>query len=344
MVFIAAPALPADVVALPVLTPPTTATVRTASSAPNGWTEYQVKGGDTLIGLAAIFRTTPGELATQNAIANPRALRAGTTILVPRGDAPSSPAEAAPAAPAAAPATPAAAGPTAYTVKEGDTPWAIALSHGISVPALLKANGLTTRTHIHPGQVLQITTMAAAAQAAPAKPAPAPEAPAAPAQSESADTLFPGHAGTPPMSASVAENRALLAAATVPSRTATRDLIVATATQHGVDPKLALAISMQESGWNQRNVSGANAIGAMQVIPSGGQWASAMIGRELNLLDTRDNVTAGVVMLRTLGRMASSEDEVIAAYYQGLASVRAKGWYDDTHFYVRSVKALKDRV
>ena len=41
---------------------------------------------------------------------------------------------------------------------------------------------------------------------------------------------------------------------------------------HGVDPKLALAISMQESGWNQRNVSGVNAIGAMQVIPAGGQW------------------------------------------------------------------------
>ena len=77
---------------------------------------------------------------------------------------------------------------------------------------------------------------------------------------------------------------------------------------------------MKESGWNQRNVSGVNAIGAMQVIPAGGQWAEAMIGRDLNLLDTRDNVTAGVVMLRTLGSMATSEDEVVAAYYQGFAS------------------------
>ena len=341
MVFIAAAALPADIIALPTHVPSTTVSVRTATTAPNGWTEYQVKGGDTLIGLAAIFRTTPGELATQNHITNARALRAGATILVPRGDVASpAPATAAPAAASA----PAPAGPTAYTVKSGDTPWGIAMAHGISVPALLKANGLGPRTHTHPGQVLQVTSMVAAAQAAPAKPAPAPQAAPAPAQTDGHDTIFPGHAGTPALSASVAENRALLATATVPSRTATRDLIVATATRHGVDPRLALAISMQESGWNQRNVSGSNAIGAMQVIPDGGAWASAMVGRPLNLLDTRDNVTAGVVMLRTLGTMASSEDEVIASYYQGFSSVRSKGWYDDTHFYVRSVKALKDRV
>ena len=65
-----------------------------------------------------------------------------------------------------------------------------------------------------------------------------------------------------------------------------------------------------------------------------------MIGRDLNLLDTRDNVTvAGVVMLRTLGSMATSEDEVVAATTRRFASVRSKGWFKDTHFYVRSVKA-----
>lgn len=335
MVLFTAPALPAEIVSLPSL-PATTATVRTNTTAPNGWTEYQVKGGDTLIGLAAIFTTSPGELAAHNNLANPRALRAGSTILVPRGDAAST-GQSGPAA-TADPAPPA----TAYTVKQGDTLWSIAASHSIGLPSLVKANGLNPRSHIHPGQVLQITTMVAAAQTAPAKPAPAPETPSAHRQSDGHDTVFPG--GTPAMSKNPATNRAALASATVPSRSATRDLIVATASQHGVDPKLALAISMQESGWNQRNVSGVNAIGAMQVIPAGGQWAEAMIGRDLNLLDTRDNVTAGVVMLRTLGSMATSEDEVVAAYYQGFASVRSKGWFKDTHFYVRSVKALKDRV
>jgi LysM repeat protein len=337
MVLFTAPALPADVLALPALPAASTATVRTSTTAPNGWTEYRVKGGDTLIGLAAIFRTTPGELATQNGLSNPRTLRAGQTILVPRGGA--APAAASPAT--AAPAAAAPTGGTAYTVKNGDTLWAIANAHGTTVPAILKANGLTAGAHIHPGQALTIGGAPAPAQVAAAKPAPAAPAPAV---SESHDTVFPGVQGTPAMSASVAENRALLAAATVPSRSATRDLIVATAAQHGVDPKLALAILMHESGWNQRNVSGVNAVGAMQVIPAGGQWASSLLGRQLNLLDTRDNVTAGVVMIRALGKMTTSEDELIAAYYQGLHSVRTKGWYDDTHFYVRTIHALKGRI
>ena len=75
-------------------------------------------------------------------------------------------------------------------------------------------------------------------------------------------------------------------------------MIIDTARRHGVDPRLALAVSWQESGWNQRQVSVANAIGAMQVIPSSGEWASQMAGRRLNLLKTQDNITAGVVILR----------------------------------------------
>ena len=82
-------------------------------------------------------------------------------------------------------------------------------------------------------------------------------------------------------------------------------MIVATARRHGVDPRLALAVGWQESGWNQRQVSVANAIGVMQVIPSSGQWASEMAGRRLNLLNTQDNITAGVVILRSLTRSAN---------------------------------------
>ena len=75
-------------------------------------------------------------------------------------------------------------------------------------------------------------------------------------------------------------------------------MIRRTALRHGVDPTLALAIGWQESGWNQQAVSVANAIGAMQVIPSSGDWASQLAGRRLDLLDAQDNVTAGVVILR----------------------------------------------
>jgi soluble lytic murein transglycosylase-like protein len=87
----------------------------------------------------------------------------------------------------------------------------------------------------------------------------------------------------------------------------------------------------------------ANAIGVMQVIPSSGQWASDLVGRRLDLLDARDNVTAGVVILKALTRSASSRRQAIAGYYQGLASVRARGMYVDTKAYVRSIESLVHR-
>ncbi len=43
-----------------------------------------------------------------------------------------------------------------YTVKKGDTPGGIASRHGVSLSALLRGNGLGTRSTIYPGQVLAI--------------------------------------------------------------------------------------------------------------------------------------------------------------------------------------------
>ena len=119
-----------------------------------------------------------------------------------------------------------------------------------------------------------------------------------------------------------------------------RALIVRTAKQQGVDPALALAISWQESGFNMRAVSVANAIGAMQVIPSTGEWISSVVGRRLDLLKPRDNVMAGVVLLRILTRSASQR-AAVAGYYQGLRSVRERGMFPDTKRYVANILALR---
>ncbi|KQZ88606.1 hypothetical protein ASD62_04095 [Phycicoccus sp. Root563] len=129
----------------------------------------------------------------------------------------------------------------------------------------------------------------------------------------------------------------------MPTRDQTRAMIIATARRHGVDPRLALAVAWQESGWNQRQVSVANAIGVMQVIPSSGEWASQMSGRRLNLMRTQDNITAGVVILRSLTRSAKNVDQAIAGYYQGLYSVQHHGMYADTKVYVKAVKAHRAR-
>jgi soluble lytic murein transglycosylase-like protein len=125
------------------------------------------------------------------------------------------------------------------------------------------------------------------------------------------------------------------------SRTSVRELIVHTARAFGVDPALALAVSWQESGFQQDIVSGAGAIGAMQVMPATGRFvAGYVVDHGLDLYDAPDNVIAGVAMLSVLLRAGSVADAV-AGYYQGLGSVRAHGMYPDTRRYVADVLALR---
>ena len=137
--------------------------------------------------------------------------------------------------------------------------------------------------------------------------------------------------------------RAQLARRHLPSQAGMRDIIVAKARANGVDPALALAVSYQESGWNMHVVSVANAVGAMQVIPATSAWISGVVGRRLDPTSPSDNATTGVVLLKILTRAASSERQAVAAYYQGLRSVRANGMFADTRRYVANVMALKAR-
>jgi LysM repeat protein len=131
----------------------------------------------------------------------------------------------------------------------------------------------------------------------------------------------------------------------VPPRSEVAQLVRSTALRWGVDPRLALGISWQESGFNQRMVSSVGAIGAMQVMPGTGRFvADYLVHRALNLYDARDNVTAGVALLAVLLRETRGNARVaVAAYYQGLASVQARGMYADTRRYVANVLALRER-
>lgn len=119
--------------------------------------------------------------------------------------------------------------------------------------------------------------------------------------------------------------------------------MVRSARRHGVEPDLALAISWQESGWQQRRISSAGAIGAMQVMPATGRWMSLDVGRRLNLYGLGDNVTAGVRLIDVL-RGETSERRAVAAYYQGLGAVQRHGLYPSTKVYVRDVLALRHRL
>ena len=129
-----------------------------------------------------------------------------------------------------------------------------------------------------------------------------------------------------------------------PGRAHVRRVIVDTARRHGVPPKLALAVSWQESGWQMHRTSSAHAIGAMQVLPATGVWMSMYAGRSLKLRHTRDNVLAGVLLLGVLDDQTRSRRHQVAAYYQGLGALREHGLYKATKRYVRNVRAIHQRL
>jgi LysM repeat protein len=290
----------------------TPARARAASTAPRTAT-YIVRSGDTLDGIAARFKVSLSTIYSLNKISRTAYIQPGQRVNVP-----------APAARARAKAgAPAAVMTTTLKVRAGDTLSAIALRHGVSQASLLKANGLSLRSILQIDQTLKLVT---------------------PVKKADSRNTFAGRTYSDKIVNAASANRSYLAAHSVPSRTKTKAMIKATAQRHGIDPALALAISWQESGWNQRQVSVANAIGAMQVIPSSGVWASGLAGRNLNLLKAQDNITAGIVILRSLTRSARSEEEAIAGYYQGLYSVQKNGMYRDTKQYVKSILALKKQM
>lgn len=101
---------------------------------------YTVKAGDTLSGIAAKYGTTYQAIAAYNGIKNPNLIFVGQKIKIPAGNAGAQTA------------------PKIYTVKKGDSLWAIAASQlgsGSRWPEIQKLNGLTSTT-IYAGQKLKI--------------------------------------------------------------------------------------------------------------------------------------------------------------------------------------------
>ncbi|MBT2567083.1 LysM peptidoglycan-binding domain-containing protein [Arthrobacter sp. ISL-85] len=305
-----------------------------AAPTPSGGATYTVKPGDTLGAIAAKHNVSLSDVFAWNNLSMRSIIYPGQKVKVGGGDP--APAPAAPAAPAPAPAPLAntsAPATGSYTIKAGDTLSAIASRHGVKLSDLLAANKLGMTTVIYPGSKLVIPggSGPVGAQPAPAAPQPA-AAPLVPSS-------FLGFSYPAAVVSSANDNKALLNASPVPSRDEMKNIVADTARRMGVDPSLALAFAFQESGFNQRSVSPANAIGTMQVVPSSGQWASDLVGRKLNLLDPYDNATAGVAIIRQLLATSKDQDTAIASYYQGQYSVSKYGMYDDTKAYLAAIKA-----
>ena len=149
-------------------------------------TAYTVTNGDSLVGIANSFGIKVSVLLQANDLTLASVIQPGDVLTVPA------------AAPTASPgAATNGSGPvatTAYQVRSGDALAGIAWANGVPLGALMKANGLSSTSVIHPGQTIQLPPPTRAVPAASPKPTSAPAtgiptpAPVAPATTATVST------------------------------------------------------------------------------------------------------------------------------------------------------------
>ncbi len=151
--------------------PPTAAPPVQQSQASTVQTHYTIKSGDTISAVASRFGVTTQAVLTANRLGWSTIIYPGQKIAIPGTAAASVPPAAVPPAPVTAPVlditpvvdvTPAPTAPapqplnTTYLIKSGDTVTSIAASFGVSVQAVLDANGLNRSSIIFAGRTLVI--------------------------------------------------------------------------------------------------------------------------------------------------------------------------------------------
>jgi LysM repeat protein len=288
---------------------PTSSTSAAPVPAPLGG--YRVRLGDSLSAIAAEHGISLARLAAANGLSPQGVLIAGTSLRLPTAGSTTAGST---STVATAPATTMASGTTGrggHYVVPGDTLSGIAAANGITPAVLAAANGLSPNSFVIAGTRLRIP------------------------------------AGTP--SAVVPVSRTTSSPSTSPTTTAGGGRLSAAqigsiAGQSGAPSSLATAIAWQESGFNNNMVSVANARGIMQVIPSSWDYVERNLGAgQLDPASPHDNVRAGSILLAHLLRDTGDPATAVAAYYQGLGSVRRIGMLPETRQYVANVLALRNR-
>ena len=106
----------------------------------SGQTIHVVRWGETLGSIAARYGVTVNAIMQANGLTNPNYVYVGQTLVIPIGGT----------TPAVSPSG------TTYVVQWGDSLSSIAYRYGITVEALMAANGLTNPNFIYAGQTLSI--------------------------------------------------------------------------------------------------------------------------------------------------------------------------------------------
>jgi beta-lactamase class A/LysM repeat protein len=289
--------------------------------------QHAVKPGETLSGIAVQYGLTVDQLAGLNGIAEPDRVTVGQTVKLP---APPATASQPPASQAVAQASAKPTGaPTEYVVQAGDNLSAIAKSLGVSLRALLEANGLDDPDRLKIGQKLTVpagATAPAATTAAAAAPKPSASTASAPAMSQqSAPTT--GQQAAP---AAGDEYGAAL------------DRL---AQQYNVDPALVRALAWIDTDGKPQRLDAPGGVGYLTVTDKTFEYIQAsLVKRTLDRANTTDNLEAGVAYVASMLKWGSEETKGLAGFLQGPGSVRTNGIRPAIDEQIKRILTLRDRL
>jgi LysM repeat protein len=278
---------------------------------------HVVVPGETLTSVAAQDGLSEQALAAANGLSTDAELIAGSVLEIPPRSGADDDAQAPPTADATSGAQAPGAAGGSYLVEPGDTLTAIAARAGTSVAALAALNGLDPAGVLEAGLTLRLPAGAVSGGGS--------------AQAATGGGSAQAATGSGPP---------------YPTPTfVTAGQIAAIADGDGVPAPLAEAIAWQESGFDNDEVSSAGAVGVMQILPATWSWITSNLagGSLLNSASATGNVTAGVLLLRSLLAATGSQPLAIAAFLQGLASVQRIGILPAARQYVADVLALEQR-
>ncbi len=229
-------------------------------------------------------------------------------------------------------------GPSTYTVRAGDSLWAIATARGITVSQLAAANGLDPNAILPIGELLTIPNGSSPTQASSGVAAAA--SPATPSVAFTGGASGGCNVTVAPPSGAAGGLYALVT--TVPALNQVRQLLSEWAGYYGIPLVLFEAVTWQESGWYQGALSPTGAVGVGQIEPGTAQFVSqVLIGRQLNAYSLSDNIEMSAAYLAYLSTVeGSNQCATLAAYYEGPLALQTYGLLPDARVYVADIEAL----
>ena len=246
-----------------------------------------------------------------------------------------------------------------YVVRDGDTLSEIAARYGVTTGQLVAANAIDEPNRIHTGQRLVVPSIATSS------PSTGPSrlhvvrsgesfwsiahengitvrSLAAANGRSTSSVLHTGDRLVVP--AGAADTSGVPARLVRSGRISLRPTFVRWASRNGISPSLLQAVCYLESGWQSDVVSHTGALGVCQLMPASVDFAQQLIGVHLDPRDPEDNIRMGARTLRwLLVQTNGNTRRALAAYYQGLGSLRRSGAYPETVRYVDGVQALVRR-